>query len=509
VSDFSTSPLELLLANRQKGYVGIHIEQGVPILDRDLNLLHDLVAASVRSVVTRYIGDGIPSGADGFAIQARPAGDNEQDFRIAAGDQGPGAFLVGGIEVTIPAPVTYKDQPDLPPLTTPTPAQPDPRDDVVYLDVSLTEVDGRLDPELTNSTDVGVQTSVRLKPAWVVRVAEGAPMPAPPPGHAFTPLARLRRRRNQATIEATMISDLRQRRLTVSELERRLSLVEKVLLVPAFVSSPAPQFVPRSGVINQPVTLHGTNFNVGPVVVRFGQVEARILGAPSPTQIVARVPPGLTPAGSPVNVRVTVANAGGETVSDDTFNVRAAPVFTDPATQFSPANGTAGTPVVLNGFNFNVSGPRVQFGGQDAPIAQPPTATRIATEVPAGLIPSGSTSADVRITVTTSAGTVVSDDTFRAEQSIPAPAFTSPQFVPRSGVGGQPITLNGQNFNILPVSVRFDGTGAVVVGSPSATQISVQVPFGMTQPGTPRQVRITVTTAGGSVTSTDVFTVNG
>ena len=57
MADFSQSPLDLLLTNQQKGYVGIHIEQGVPILDRDLNLLHDLVAATVRAVITRYIGN--------------------------------------------------------------------------------------------------------------------------------------------------------------------------------------------------------------------------------------------------------------------------------------------------------------------------------------------------------------------------------------------------------------------------------------------------------------------
>ena len=83
MSDYSRSPLDLLVANQQKGYVGLHIEQGVPLLDRDLNLLHDLITATVRAVITRYIGNGIPAGADGFAIQALPAPpQNSQDFRI-------------------------------------------------------------------------------------------------------------------------------------------------------------------------------------------------------------------------------------------------------------------------------------------------------------------------------------------------------------------------------------------------------------------------------------------
>ena len=174
MADYSVSPLDLLVANQNKGYVGLHIEQGVPLLDRDLNLLHDLVAATVRSVITRYIGNGIPADTDGFAIQALATGANNQNFRIAAGAGASGAYLVGGIEVVIPAETTYKAQrPDIAPLTTPTPAQLDPRIDIVYLDVFLTEIDARNDPDLANSQDLGIQTSVRLKPNWVVRVAEG------------------------------------------------------------------------------------------------------------------------------------------------------------------------------------------------------------------------------------------------------------------------------------------------------------------------------------------------
>jgi len=513
MADYSVSPLDLLLSSQQRGYVGIHIEQGVPILDRDLNLLHDLVAATVRAVITRYIGNGAPAGADGFAVQAQPPGQNSQDFLIAAAGSGPGACLVGGIEVTIPAPITYTSQPGVPALTTPTAAQPDPRIDTVYLDVSLAEVDGTVDSDLTNSQDVGVQTSVRLKPGFVVRVAEGGPVPGPPAGHVFYPLAKLARRRAHDTIEAAMITDdLRQRRLTVADIERRLSLVEKTLLLPAFAVPPAPQFVPKSGVIGQAITLFGANFNVGTPTVSFGGVAARIIGTPSASQLVARVPGGLTPAGTPAQVKLTVSNAGGAVVSDNPFSVQPAPAFADPGGQFSPADGTPGTQVTISGFNFNAGGLQVQFGAAAATVTGTPTATQIVAQVPAGLVPAGSTTADVKITVTTAAGSVASDDTFRAELSVPAPVFATPpapQFTPKSGVGGQTITLNGQNFNFGPVQVRFDTAAAAIAGSPSATQIAAQVPAGMTPAGTPKPVKITVTTAGGSVTSTDTFFVNG
>ena len=148
-----------------------------------------------------------------------------------------------------------------------------------------------------------------------------------------------------------------------------------------------------------------------------------------------------------------------------------------------------------------------------ATIVGTPTSTQIKVQTPTGLVPAGSTTADAKITVTTSAGSIVSDDTFHAEINVPAPSFVvapTPQFLPRSGVGGQSITLNGQNFNFAPVSVKFENTNATVSGTPTATQIAAIVPANMIPVGgAARAVKITVTTAGGSVISTDNFTVTG
>jgi hypothetical protein len=512
MSDYSKPPLDLLLANQQKGYMGLHIQQGVPLLDRDLNLLHDLITATVRSVITRYIGNGIPAGADGFAIQALPAPQNNQNFAIKAAATGAGACLVGGIEVTIPADTNYSVQTGVPPLTTPTNTQPNPRIDLVYLDVSLIEVDGTTDTDLNNLTDVGMETSVRLKPSWVVRVAEGVPVPAPPPGHVFHTLARLQRPTGVAAIDPPIITDLRQSRLTASDMERRISLMEKLLMLPAFVNQPFPQFLPKSGIIGQTITLNGTNFNVGNIQVQFGSLSATIVGAPSATQIAVKVPGGLTPSGIPLGVKVTVSNQGGSDISDDTFTVLAVPAFADPGNQFTPVHGTPGQQVTINGFNFNSGAPQVLFGATPAAITGAPTATQIVVQTPAGLVPAGSTTNDVRITVQTNTGSVLSDDTFRAEINIPAPSFVAPpapQFLPKSGVGGQAVTLNGQNFNFGPVTVKFGNTNATVTGSPSATQIATTVPAGMTTAGVNLGVKVTVTTAGGTVVSSDTFTVTG
>jgi hypothetical protein len=519
MSDYSSSPLDLLVTNQQKGYVGLHIQQGVPILDRDLNLLQDLITATVRSVITRYIGNGICAGADGFAVQALVSPANVQNFNISAGAAPPGTCLAGGMEVSITADTTYQAQSTVA-LTTPTAAQANPRVDTVYLDVSLTEIDGSTDASLNNTQDIGIATSARLKPLWVVRVAEGAPVPAAPSGHFYYPLATLQRPLNVTTIDATMITDLRQRHLTVSAVEGRVSLIEKLLVVPVF-SNPAvqPQFAPRSGQINQLITISGMNLNVGTLQVLFNNVAAKIAGSPSPTQVVVKVPSGLTPAGTPVVVKVTVSNQGGSTVSTDSFTVESGPAFTDPGTQFSPAQGLPTTPITLNGFNFNATGLQVLFGAVAAVPTGVPTANQIVVPVPAGLVPAGNTSANVKVTVTNSFGSIVSDDTFTAEANVPAPAFAplppGPQFGPRNGVGNQAMQLFGTNFNFAPVTVAFvaqvggASTNAVISGAPSATQIAVQIPPGMTTAGVSKLFNISVTTPGGTATSTDTFTVTG
>ncbi len=411
MSDFSRPPLELLQSNLQKGYVGLHIEQGVPILDRDLNLLHDLLAAGLRNLFARYIGDGVAAGADGFAVQAMPSGQNRQDFRIAAAEGGSGFLLVGGVEASIEQSIRYSEQTGLPALTTPGAAQTDPRDDTVYLDVFLTDVDATADPELGNALDVGMQTAIRLKPAWTVRVAEGVTLPKPPAGHNFSPLAQLRRPRGVDTVEPSMITDLRQRGLGLSNLLRRLTRLEEILTLPAFTT---PAFTPPRGIINQLTTINGTNFTVGGVA----------------------------------NVRVL-------------------------------------------------------FGDRSV-VPTTASATQLQARVPAELVPTGTAFVDVKIAVHTKGGSVVSEETFRAAKVVPIPAFGTPPFPPNGPVG-QSIRITGTNFGWAPVTVKFDTTDASVIGTPSDTQIEVMVPPSLVTAGQPRDVRITVTTAGGSIVSSQFF----
>ena len=308
MGNFSKPPRQVLLTNLERGYVGLHIEQGVPVLDRDLNLVNDLISATIRSVISRYIGNGVAADTDGFAIQAIPA---DNDFRVT----GPGRCLVGGFEVTVETDINYSDQTGVPVLTMPIATQPDPREDLVYLDVWLAEVSGSDDADLLNSDDIGMQTSVRLRPTWLVLVAEGEPMPDPDPGHTHYPLARIERDRNVDEIQESMITDLRQTIPTLTDVERRLSFLEEVTLRPSFAPSPN-QFTPKLGAPGTEVTLFGSNFDVGIPRVQFGSVDATIVGTPTADRIITQVPTMSTGG-----VNITVTTDGGTVVSDDTFTV--------------------------------------------------------------------------------------------------------------------------------------------------------------------------------------------
>jgi hypothetical protein len=398
----------MLLASQEKGYIGLHIEQGVPILDRDLNLLQDLLLAGMRSLFTRIVGNGVPPQSDSFAIQALSGGAANQDFLIAAGDA---PCIVNGIEVNISEALRYsKQKAKVDPLTAPTSAQPDPRIDTVFLDVFLVEEDGANDSDLANPEDVGMRTSVRLKSAWTVRVAEGSEMPDPGDGHDFYKLAELRRQRLKDAIEATMITDHRQRLLTVADLDERLRKLERVLLLPAFASRP---FDFPSGEIGRRITVQGTNLTVGglsSVTVLFGDRSAEFFGQQSENALQVKVPDVVPTGTNFVDVKVTVRTAGGEVVSDVTFRVarqKPAPTFAIP--EFSPPNGLAGDTIELHGDNFNWPTTTVKFGNAPAEIVGALTHTLIKVKVPAGLVPLANT----QITVTTANGSVVSDSSFR------------------------------------------------------------------------------------------------
>jgi hypothetical protein len=200
-----------------KHYVGVRLQQGVPIVDADWNELDDIRRHELKAFLKWFVGNGAPRGSDGFhVLPTEPASNN---FNVQAG-----RCLVDGWDVMNDVLVGYASQdlylhsekaaswgiPSLPPLTTPTAN----RTDVVYVDVWEREVNSGEDKNLIDKR-IGLETCVRLKCEWVVRVHEGVTNvpqwtpPNPQAKHAYYSLASLTRPAGSATILADQITDLR------------------------------------------------------------------------------------------------------------------------------------------------------------------------------------------------------------------------------------------------------------------------------------------------------------
>jgi len=303
MGNFSQPPGAVLVENLAKGYIGTHIEQGVPVLDRDVNLLRDLLHTIMRNVFVEFLGDGVAAGgADGFQIQGESL---TNDFRIG----GPGTFLANGQAVRIAAPMLYSEQQGVAALTTPAAD----RQDAVYLDVWTNEVTGEDDSNLLNSGDVGMQTSVRIRLNWHVRVAEGSAPPAPDPDHSHHVLAELNRPTGEGAIPSAIVADRRQTRLNLAAIEQRLRTVENRLFAPTLGT---PEFIPPAGGPGTEVRIFGTNFDVGGLRVLFGSTEATV------TQVASTEIRAEAPALPPGPVLITVTTDGGSVTSQSSFLIQ-------------------------------------------------------------------------------------------------------------------------------------------------------------------------------------------
>jgi hypothetical protein len=197
--DFSNAGVDTFDASKQ--YIGIRLQQGVPLLDRDWNELEDIRRYFERMLRRHYIGQGVP-GADGFAISA-PRDGRPNDLLI-----GPGRCMVDGYDVYNPLPLLYSAQAHERALSTPQ------EDEVLFVYVSprLARVDATEDPDLLNSQDIHLETCLRDKLSWVVGVSR-APS-RPPAGSAL--LAEVRRPGGEAAITEDMILDRRRRHLNLA-----------------------------------------------------------------------------------------------------------------------------------------------------------------------------------------------------------------------------------------------------------------------------------------------------
>ncbi|MEV6483942.1 DUF6519 domain-containing protein [Streptomyces sp. NPDC051576] len=218
-------------------YVNVRLQQGVPIVDSDVNELDDVRKFELRAFLKWYVGDGVPEGTNGFQI----TGGLANDFTIGAGAPSgsgsteldtalahTGRIIVDGLDVMITTDVAFSAQPlhasqtgastlaaklgvpVVPALTTPGAATTL----IAYLDVWEHLVTPDDDPNLI-LPGLGVESCARIKREWVVRTGAAVPVSGSSEflaGHSYTPLAVLNRPAT-ALIAPSNIVDKRQRRL--------------------------------------------------------------------------------------------------------------------------------------------------------------------------------------------------------------------------------------------------------------------------------------------------------
>ncbi len=196
--------------NKLKHYVSVRLQQGVPLVDADWNEMEDIRRFELRAFLKWFVGDGVPYGNGGFEIVANANPTGIVDFTIMAGkQQGAGYCLVDGMDALINSNISFTKQQlyGNPKLANDWKVDNVPeirvlkdRIDLVYLDVWEREVNASEDDKLINQA-IGIETAVRLKREWAVRVLEDCKekeVPAerlktgqPKLGHAYYPLAQL------------------------------------------------------------------------------------------------------------------------------------------------------------------------------------------------------------------------------------------------------------------------------------------------------------------------------
>lgn len=221
-------------------YVGVRLQQGVPIVDADENEREDVRKFELRAFLKWFVGDGVPEGNDGFRIEGTGL---TNDFMIRRGTGAPpagvsnveiglrhvGRCLVDGMDVIITADLKFTDQPlhasqpNAAALSTrlgvPTITMPAPADQTltVYLDVWERLVLPTEDTDLL-LPGLGTESCARMCREWAVRVRTGTVVPVPGngdylTGHSYYPLASILRRPGPGTINALDVTDLREKRL--------------------------------------------------------------------------------------------------------------------------------------------------------------------------------------------------------------------------------------------------------------------------------------------------------
>ena len=237
-------------------------------------------------------------------------------------------------------------------------------------------------------------------------------------------------------------------------------------------------FTPATGGSGTTVTITGTNLT-GATSVKFGVTPATSFTVGNATSITAVVGTGTTG-------KISVTTPGGTVTSSGTFTFIPAPFIPAPTIiSFTPTTGGSGALVTIKGTNLT-GATSVSFGGTSATSITEVTATSITAVVGTGTTGT--------ISVTTPGGTATSTSSFTFISAIAAPTITS--FMPKTGKVNTIVTITGTNFTGA-TSVSFEENSATITDV-TATSITVIVGYYSTG-------QITVTTPGGTVTSSEIF----
>src|SRR6266568_2118789 len=99
--NFSNGGVDTFKESKQ--YIGVRLQRGVPLLDRDWNEAEDVRRYFERNLRRCYIGSGAPRATD-FQIVPAPSG-TDQDFVVS-----PGHAMVDGYDIWNPAPLLFSQQ---------------------------------------------------------------------------------------------------------------------------------------------------------------------------------------------------------------------------------------------------------------------------------------------------------------------------------------------------------------------------------------------------------------
>ena len=224
------------------------------------------------------------------------------------------------------------------------------------------------------------------------------------------------------------------------------------------------------------VTITGANL-ASATAVKFGSNTATI-SSNTAAQIVA-----VAPAGSAGAVDVTVTTVGGTSAASqaDRYTYAGPPTVTGVSPTSGPTLG--GTAVTITGTNLD-NPTAVKFGGTNAAVLTPVSATQIIAVAPAG----SAGAQDVRVTTPGGTSATSSADRFTF---VPPPTVTGVS--PSSGpaAGGTSVTITGTDFTGAS-AVHFGASQAAGFSVVNATQITATSPAGA------GIADVTVTTASGT-----------